>query len=129
MSFIQLSTGNPGEVLYAVFYSHESGWIWDNANSLWRSTTGSEVSANGGLDYDANWGNVAVLMTEDVGSDADATGHYQLKIPTNLASIVESVDAVIRKRVGASPDITDPVVAAGTHAITTHGAYLVTKTG
>lgn len=128
MSYIQLSSGITGEVLYAVFYSSESGWIWDNTNSRWRDTTAASGSGNGGLDYGTNWPDVAVQMTEDQGSGGDPTGHYQLQVPSALESIVELVDVVIHRRATNPAAVSDAPIAAGTHSVGT-GTYLITKTG
>lgn len=128
MSYIQLSTGITGEILYAVFYNHESGWIWDNTNSRWRDTTIASGSGNGGIDYGTNWPDVAVQMTEDEGSGGDKTGHYQLSVPSALANVVETVDVVIRRRAANPASTTDAPIAAGSHDVGT-GSYFITKTG
>ena len=127
MSFIQISTGVVGQNLYAVFYSHEKGYIWDDANDLYRDTTAASGSGNGELNYSTSWANVAVTLTEDEGSAANATGCYQLSVPSTLENQVESVDVVVRERAGGSPAVTDAVVAQGSHSPNPHTSYSVSQ--
>lgn len=129
MSYIQLTTGTTGDTYYAVFYSQETGCIWDNSAEQWSDTTASLVSGNGALDYGADWADVAVTMTEDVGSSADSTGHYQLQVPATLEAVVECVDVIIRQQADVAPLVTDPIIASGTHCTRGTYSYTFTKTG
>lgn len=129
MSYIQIATGVSGQNLYATFYDHERGWIWDNVDSSFRNTSISTSAPLPAMNYSSAWSNVCVALAEDTGSSSTATGHYQLKVPTALENQVESVDVVIRRRVGGSPLVTDPVVGAGAHTIMTHASYQISKAG
>lgn len=127
MSFIQVSTGVTGQTLYAVFYSHEKGYVWDDTNDLYRDTTAATGSGNGKVNYATNWGDLCVALTEDEGGDSTATGCYQLQVPSTLENQVEMVDVVIREQVGGSPVASDSIVAQGSHSPNPHPAYSVSQ--
>jgi len=121
MSFILQATGTTGQTIYAVFYNHAAGWIWDNANERWMDTTASTGSGNGKLDYGTNWSDAAVALTEDVGDSSDPSGVYQLSTPAAIEVAVEVVDVVLRVQEGGSPAVDDTILSAGQHSVSPTG--------